>query len=219
MVNILKIAVIVASEEHVSYNPFVVDEITPEILAKFNIPEEADPFEEGQRSAVYVNNDGDIVSFSSDSHVAEVAKRLKGVGQTALPEVYDVEEFETGGFFDTIFGVRMEQLQRPLNKVESYLYERYRWEIVKGIPMKYTIDRTYEVLSKKPRFKEFERAFKKKMQDLADRADQFGITQEDLRPGNVMWDDNGRLRFIDLESINLNDVGLDNQPYSIEFAA
>jgi len=177
--------------------------ISDEIKAKYKIPEDAEAFETGARSAVYENSLGQIVAFTNKSACDQSYKSI-GKNSNILPELYDLDEIEIE--FENLpqkFCVIIMEKLTPLTNSERNEFravegEFWAWkrEITRQLenqvdPSK--IDMNYPLT----RGTVEEVAYVKLLKNMTDQE----IEHTDLHSGNVAWGKNYDFKLIDWESI------------------
>ena len=168
----------IAFQDETSANDWVTRRITPETKIRYKIPENAEPFTEGNTSAVYENTLGQIVAFT-DSYACNPAYKSIGKNSEILPEIYDLDEIELskGSKFCVI---TMEKLT-PLNRSEKNYIDR--------------------ILEGDLQDDEYDTELYKSYDILIDKMVNTGIEHMDLHAGNVAWSKNNELKLIDWEAI------------------
>jgi thiamine kinase-like enzyme len=204
-VDLIGIALRVASEEITGYSPSVLRLVTDEMREEMNIDPKQIPYEEGSYSVVYDTKDDNIVVFTLESTARDTARLLLRNKIDVLPEVYRVEVFNLDDnpyppYYSKIYAIEMEKLAKPLNVKEKLIFEANSDRIISGVDEKEARD---------PESGELNDYMFGKMEELANEAEELGIRHTDLHGENVMWDKDGDLKFIDLESVNLDDYELD----------
>jgi hypothetical protein len=203
---LLRIAFKIASEGQIGYSAEVLKTITNEMRDDFNVSPDQEPFKEGERSVVYINRDDNIVSFSPSRTAYGIAEHLLKQKADILPEVYKVKSY------GNIYGIEMERLSRSLTEDEKIIFDTQCDELIEKMEPSFfgAADRkNYEKrLEEDAAFSQLNEEVSKKMEELGDKAAAANIQHEDLHGENVMWDRDGNLKFIDLESVNLKDHGL-----------
>ena len=197
-----RMAARVAEEEQTAFSMAVLENVTDDMREEMDVKPDADPFESGANSAVFVNGRGNIVVFSDYDALHKVAEKARGLGSDTLPEIYDVRKFsvedEEEGTFSFgesyMYGVEMERL-RTLDSGEEKLWEKWQ---------KLIFDPKNGAPGPDPDEKDFVDA----MTSLKERSERDKVVQTDLWSGNVAWDDKGNMKFIDLEVVNLDDAEL-----------
>lgn len=164
----------------IAFSKDLLRKLPPDILEEWGAT--GAPIEEGQSSAIFRTSQGRIVAFTASGYAAEVAKA--SVGKTVLPEVYRSEVVKIGK--DEISAVEMEEL-RPLSRSERDNLSNV-W-IARSEPETRSdwtdADRKMETIS----------------DDLFSRMEKEGVKHHDMVPSNVAWGSDGRLKLLDIDSI------------------
>ena len=190
-----------AAEEQTSYSVFVLEAVTDEMRQAMDVPPDAEPFESGANSAVFVNSRDNIVVFSDYYAIRDVAQKARSLGSDTLPEIYDVQRFERDeetSFLEKSYmhAVEMEKL-RVLTSSEGNVWQKWQKKVFgpenEGMPEGVPPD---------------ELEFVEAMADLQGRAARDKVVQGDLWSGNIAWDGSGKMKFIDLEVIDLSEADL-----------
>lgn len=141
-------------------------------------------------------------------------------------------EQKSGSPVDKLFGIEMEKL-RLLSRDEELVWEAWRFELVGATPEELaeielediekklsapnignTVDKLLrdrgETLEDQdlPALSRIQASMVEAMMDLSVRAHGLGVSHYDAHSGNVAWDKAGKLKFIDLEDVGLDDAGL-----------
>lgn len=178
-----------------SYSIFVLQDLTEEMRKAMGVSENAQPFESGANSAVFVNDRDNIVAFSDYSEIYNVASEAAKINSSTLPDIYQVQKFEKqdeqeGTFsfgVDYIYAVEMEKLE-TLNSEDEVRFEKYKTSIF-----------TDEVV---PQYSPEDEKMVRAMISLKGRSERDGVEQTDLWAGNVAWSGNV-LKYLDLEVIKI----------------
>lgn len=175
----------IANQEETSAG-YIEVVITPEIKAKFNIPENARAVTEGLRSAVYENSLGQIVAFT-ETNACPPAYKSIGRNSEILPEIYDLEEIDLEFHGDKykFCVIVMEKLQ-PLDDSE--------YPIALNYMNKFNHDDEFPSPDDK---------LGTEFIDLFQAMKDNNIYHFDLHPGNIAWSKDGSLKLIDWESIDV----------------
>jgi len=207
-----------ASDEHTAYNPDISNLLTGDMLQEMNIPENNKPFEQGINSVVFGNNRGNIVVFTFRENAKNIAEKMKSTSDV-LPEIFKIKEFELKEPFEktewtpgssVVYAIEMQKL-KPLNLEEQVLFNQLKMPESEGEDIISFLAETQgmnrEDVNKLLTGKIMSR-MKASVKDLMDRSKGIGVTHNDLHGQNVGWDDSGKLRFIDLDDVDLEEVDL-----------
>jgi hypothetical protein len=204
-----------AIDEHTGYNPTVLKLITDEMRSEMDVSLDAHPYEEGSRSVVFDNERGNIIVFSIHDNAKRIAEQIKGPYSEILPEVFKIEKFDISSSdyswwsnSNNIYAIEMERLT-PLSEDEMEVYESWTRRVFGKNKMS-NPDLYLQWMDTERRMPIEERIVPA-MEDLAHNAENLGVSQSDLHGGNVAWDKEGGLKFLDLDSIDLKDVDLSPQ--------
>jgi len=186
----------VVSNKRISFSMFVLEGITDEMRKTMGVDLKARPYESGANSAVFDNDKNNVVSFSTWDKLYSRAKKVKDRDSEALPKVYRIEKFELEeeepGTIDLgkdyIYAIEMQKLNM-LDKNEAEIWNKFQKDVFSG---------NYDV-----KVPSENKDFVKRMLKLKEIAENNGVEQTDMHSGNVAKDDNGNLKFIDLELVNI----------------
>jgi len=195
--NIIRIASRLAAKELTSYSIFVLDQITDKMREEMDVPLDADPYEPGTNSCVFDNTGGNIVIFSDYDAFYNTAVEAEKRNLTTIPKIYKTEKFSSGdeeeGTFSfgesAVYAAEMQKL-KMLNAQEGQIWQKYETSIFKEGKNPTPED---------PKDAEIVNA----MISLRDRSKKENVEQTDLHAQNTAWDDEGNLRYLDLEGVNI----------------
>jgi hypothetical protein len=195
---ILKIAKL-ASEEQTAAWTWLEELISPKIRKKFDIPIDAKALQSGKRSAVFLNERGNIVAFLPPQAQRACEEALKSIGKNSsvLPEIYDIAYIDISPWApSTVCVIEMEKLT-PTTEAE--------WDQITEWILPYRegfepdmIEELEALLAQKPN------KLLKAVIDLMKRMIKEKVAHKDLHGGNVAWSQNGKLKLIDWEEIILD---------------
>lgn len=174
---------------------FVLQDLTEEMRKAMGVSENAQPFESGANSAVFVNERDNVVAFSDYSEIYNVASEAAKINSSTLPDIYQVQRFEKedepeGTFsfgIDYMYAVEMEKLE-TLSNEEQVKFEKYKNSIF--------VDQVV------PQYSPEDEKMVRAMISLKGRSERDGVEQTDLWAGNVAWSGN-ILKYLDLEVIKI----------------
>jgi len=174
---------------------FVLQDLTEDMRKAMGVSENAQPFESGVNSAVFVNDRDNIVAFSDYNETYNVANEATKLNSKTLPDIYQIQKFEKkdeqeGTFnfgVDYIYAVEMEKLE-PLSGEEQTKFEKYKKSIFED-----------ELV---PEYSPEDEKMVRAMVSLKGRSERDGVEQTDLWAGNIAWGGNS-LKYLDLETVKI----------------
>lgn len=204
LINLRFIASRIAGFNKISYGQKILELVSDEIRKKYGVLPDAEPFEEGVRSAVFINSRGNVVAFFFGQEGCNIALESVGQYKTTLPEVYDIDTFNvptnwSAKIDGTICVIEMEKLEMlskaEIREIEDFANKERIFYSQTGFA-----DGFEEVESRGEQLT----TLLYDVWDLVKRAKSEGVYHADFHSRNYGRGEDGKLKFIDWESVMLD---------------